>query len=346
MRSFAFRMLGAMGRLAGVPGLALAILSVSPSAMAQNSERAITVYNAQHITLTEAWVAAFSKETGIKVTLRNAGDSELGNQIVTEGKQTRADVFLTENSPAMTLVEGAGLFAPVPSDILANVPDAYRPGSGKWIGIAARTTVFAYDKTKLTPDKLPKSIMDLAKTAWKDRWAASPTGADFQAIVSAMLQLEGEQATATWLKAMKSNARSIRGNAAAMRAVNRGEVAGAIIYQYYWFGDQAKSGENSGNVALHYFRNNDPGAFISISGGGVLATSKRPDLAFQFLKWITGPGGQSVLRDGDSFEYAVGVGAKSNPKLEPLDKLQAPKVDPATLNSKKVIDLMMQAGLL
>jgi iron(III) transport system substrate-binding protein len=30
----------------------------------------------------------------------------------------------------------------------------------------------------------------------------------------------------------------------------------------------------------------------------------------------------------------------------PLTDLQAPKVDPATLNSKKVIDLMTQAGLL
>lgn len=47
-----------------------------------------------------------------------------------------------------------------------------------------------------------------------------------------------------------------------------------MIYHYYWFGHQAKTGENSGNTAMHYFRNQDPGAFVSISGGGVLATSK------------------------------------------------------------------------
>jgi iron(III) transport system substrate-binding protein len=45
--------------------------------------------------------------------------------------------------------------------------------------------------------------MDLAKPEWKGRWAASPSGADFQAIVSAMLALKGEQATLEWLKAMK-----------------------------------------------------------------------------------------------------------------------------------------------
>lgn len=337
--------IGAIARLSMLSA-ALVVAAFIPEASAQGGERAITVYNAQHVTLTQAWVDAFTKETGIKVTMRNAGDSELSNQIVTEGRQTRADVFLTENSPAMAQVEAAGLFAPLPADILDRVPENFKPSSGLWVGIAARTTVLAYNTKQLTPSELPKSIMDLAGPAWKGRWAASPTGADFQAIASAMLQLKGESATAAWLAAMKSSARSIRGNSAAMRAVNNGEVPAAVIYQYYWFGDQAKTGENSANVALHYFRNQDPGAFLSISGGGVLATSRQAELALAFLRWLVGPGGQSILRDGDSFEYAVAKGAKSNAKLVPLDELQAPKVDPAMLNGKQIIDLMMKAGLL
>ena len=43
---------------------------------------------------------------------------------------------------------------------------------------------------------------------------------------------------------------------------------------------------------------------------------------------------------------AVGNGEASNPKLEPLDKLQAPLVDPSKLDSKTVTRLMTQAGLL
>ena len=62
---------------------------------------------------------------------------------------------------------------------------------------------------------------------------------------------------------MKENATPYKGNSAAMKAVNAGEVEGAVIYHYYYFGDQAKTGENSSNVALHYFRNEDPGAFVS-----------------------------------------------------------------------------------
>ena len=97
---------------------------------------------------------------------------------------------------------------------------------------------------------------------------------------------------------------------------------------------------------MHYFRNQDPSAFVSISGGGVLASSKHPTQAQAFLKWITGKGGQDILRTGNSYEYAVGVDAASNPALVPLAELQSPKVDPSKLNSKRVSDLMTQAGLL
>lgn len=331
----------ALPRRAAAFGLA-ALVATPARAQADG----ITVYNAQHVSLTKAWAEAFTKETGIKVTLRNGGDTELGNQIVQEGAASPADVFLTENSPAMALVEHAKLFAPLPADILAQVPPEFRPSSGNWVGIAARSTVFAYNKAKFTTEQLPKSLLDLAGAAWKGRWAASPTGADFQAIVSALLQLKGEAATSAWLAAMKANFTGYRGNGTVMKAVNAGQIDGGVIYHYYWFGDQAKTGENSGNVALHYFRGQDPGAFVSISGGGVLASSKHRPQAEAFVKWIAGKGGQGILRTGDSFEYAVGTGAASNPKLVPLAELQAPKIDPSTLNSRKVTELMTQAGLL
>jgi len=331
-------------RRSALAALALAV-ALLPAATAR-ADDGIVVYNAQHQALTQAWADGFTKDTGIKVTLRNGDDTELGNQIVQEGAASPADVFLTENSPAMALVDNAGLFAPIDASTLAQVPAGFKAGDGKWIGIAARSTVFAYDKRKLQEADLPKSLLDLADPKWNGKWGAAPAGADFQAIVSALLQLKGEAVTVNWLKALKAGGLAFKGNGAAMKAVNAGQIEGAVIYHYYYFGDQAKTGENSGNVALHYFRNQDPGAFVSLSGGGVLASSKHAADAQAFLKWITGKGGQDILRDGTSFEYAVGNGAVSNPKLVPLADLQAPPIEPSTLNSKAVSDLMMAAGLL
>ena len=328
----------------------LALLSsslfLSTQSVAADNNEGIVVYNAQHENLVKSWVDGFTKETGIKVTLRNGDDSELGNQLVQEGSASPADVFLTENSPSMVLVDNANLFAPLDSDTLKQVPAEYRPAHGRWIGIAARSTVFVYNPAKLSEQQLPKSLMDLAKPEWKGRWAASPSGADFQAIVSAMLALKGEQATLEWLKAMKANFVAYKGNSTVMKAVNAGQIDGGVIYHYYRFVDQSKTGENSKNTQLYYFKHQDPGAFVSLSGGGVLASSKHKAQAQAFIKYITGKEGQESLRTNNAFEYAVGVNAASNPKLVPLKDLDAPKVEPSTLNSRKVIELMTQAGLL
>ncbi|GKX47588.1 iron ABC transporter substrate-binding protein [Pectobacterium carotovorum] len=321
-------------------------LALSASATAAENDEGIVIYNAQHENLVKSWVDGFTKETGIKVTLRNGSDTELGNQLVQEGKSSPADVFLTENSPSMVLVDNADLFAPLDNATLAQVPSDYRPSHGRWIGIAARSTVFVYNPTKFTDAQLPKSLADLAKPEWKGRWAASPSGADFQAIVSAYLELKGEKATQEWLKGMKENFTAYKGNSTVMKAVNAGQIDSGVIYHYYRFVDKAKTAENSNNTKLYYFKHKDPGAFVSISGGGVLASSKHAKEAQAFIKWITGKSGQEVLRTNNAFEYAVGVNAASNDKLVPLKDLDAPKVDAAKLNSKKVVDLMTQAGLL
>jgi iron(III) transport system substrate-binding protein len=327
--------------------------STSPAATTAPSASAdakvsgeITVYNAQHESLTKEWIDAFTAETGVKVTMRQGSDTELSNQIIQEGAASPADVFLTENSPAMAQDENAGLFADVDAATVEQVPEEYRPSTNKWTGIAARSTVLVYDKAKLTEDQLPKSMLDLANPEWKGKWAASPSGADFQAIVAALVELKGEAAADEWLTGMKENFKSYKGNSTAMKAVNAGEVDAALIYHYYYYGDQAKTGENSKNVTPYYFKNQDPGAFVSISGGGVLKTAKNAAAAQAFLKFVTGKKGQEVLQKGTSFEYAIASDVPANEKLVPLADLQAPTVDPAKLNSTKVTELMTKAGLL
>jgi iron(III) transport system substrate-binding protein len=335
-----------------IASLAIAALALTGCAGAATpgeeapSEDALVIYNAQHEQLTEEWVAAFTEETGIEVVLRNGNDSELGNQLVEEGDASRADVFLTENSPAISLVENAGLLAPVDQATLDLVPEQYRPSSGLWTGIAARSTVFVYNPELLDESELPVSLMDLQDEQWQGRWGAAPGGADFQAIVSAVLELEGADATAAWLDGMAQNAEIYQNNIATMKAVNAGEVPGGVIYHYYWFRDQDGTQENSGDTELHYFGNQDPGAFVSVSGGGVLKSSAHQDEAQQFLAFLAGEAGQQILGEGYSFEYPVASDVPAKPPLPALDTLDAPVIDPSTLNGPEVIDLMTEAGLL
>jgi iron(III) transport system substrate-binding protein len=254
-------------------------------------------------------------------------------------------VFLTENSPAMTMVEQADLFSPVAPETLAGIPEEFRPQSGMWTGIAARTTIFVYNKEMLAEADLPKSMLDLANPEWQGRWGAAPAGADFQAIVSALLQLRGSEETGTWLAGLKRNAIPYRGNFEAMRGANIGEVAGSLIYNYYYYGDLAGTGESSDKLGVLYFGANDPGGFVSISGGGVLKASDNPEVAQAFLAFITGAEGQAILRDG-AFEYPIAPGVGANAVLPPLDTVGYPKVDPSLLNAQEVVMLMTAAGVM
>lgn len=307
---------------------------------------ALVVYNAQHEQLTEEWAEAFTAETGIEVVLRNGDDSELANQLVQEGTASKADVFLTENSPAMSLVEEAGLFAPVDESTLALVPEQFRPASGLWTGIAARSTVLVYNPELISESELPASLLDLADPEWKGQWGAAPAKADFQAIVSAVLATQGEDGARDWLEGMAENAVEYRNNIVTMKAVNAGEVPVGIIYHYYWFRDQDAAAEDSANTKLHYFGNQDPGAFVSVSGGGVLENAPHADEAQQFLAFIAGEHGQKILGEGYSFEYPVASDVAAKAELPPLAELDAPVIDPSTLNGPAVIELMTEAGLL
>ena len=330
----------------GFAMITLAACGGAAPTTAEDNPNALVVYNAQHESMTTIWADAFTKETRIEVVLRHGKDFELANQIKAEGDRSPADVFLTENSPAMAVLENADLFADVDSETLAQVPKQYSTSTGKWVGIAARSTVFVYNTERLPTEKLPESIMDLAKPEWQGRWGAAPGGADFQAIVSAMLELEGEDKTADWLQAMKANYKNYTGNNTVLQGVNSGEIDGGIIYHYYWYRDQAKTKENSNNTRLLFFTGKDPGGFLSVSGGGVLENAKHPDEAQQFLKFITGTAGQQALADSAEFEYTVGSEVPANPALKPLSELDPPRVDPSKLNGPKVIELMTNAGLI
>jgi iron(III) transport system substrate-binding protein len=206
--------------------------------------------------------------------------------------------------------------------------------------------VLVYNPKLIQQSALPKTIADLANSEWSGKVGIAPAGADFQAIVSAFVQLNGANAGAAWLKGLKQNSKIYNGNGAILRAVNAGEIPVGVIYHYYWFEDRAESGANSSNTELYFFPDKDAGAFLSVSGLGVLKSSKHPKEAQMLVKYFTGKGGQTALANSKSLEYTLGSGVPANPKLKPFGELNPPEVDSAKLNGPQIIDMLQQAGLL
>ena len=330
-----------------VASLAAALALPTLAACGGDDKPKVVVYNAQHEELIVEVAAAFEEKTGVEVELRSGKDLELANQIVAEGEASPADVFLTENSPAMRVVDKAGLFTKLDQATLDRIPEQYRPADGHWTGFAARSTALVYHTSAVTPAELPTSILDLAKPEWKGRITFSPTGADFQAVVAAVLALEGEAATSAWLDGLRAN----RGfdssnNLVVMKAVNDGQADIGIFYHYYWYRDQEEAKENSGNTQLLILGNQDPGAFLSTSGAGVLTNGDHPKEAQQFVDFLTSAEGQEVIADSYALEYTLNPDAPLTREVKPLAELDPPGVSTDDLDADAVIDLMQDAGLL
>jgi iron(III) transport system substrate-binding protein len=306
----------------------------------------LTLYSAQHSDLVKAWTDGFTKDTGITVNVRRGGDFELANQILAEGDSSPADVFVTENSPAQSLLSSKGALAPLDRATLDQVPARFSSGSGDWVGVAARSTVLVYNPALLPADQLPKNILELSDPKWQGKIGCAAGGADFQAIASAVYAVDGDQKAGEWLAGLKRNAKIYQNNIATMKAVNAGEVAAGVIYHYYWFKDRAENGRDSDKAQLAYFAPNDAGAFVSVSGGSVVKSSKHAAEAQRFINYISGPAGQKILTDTLALQYPVGNGVAPNPKLKPFTELQPPAVDQNTLNGPKVIAEMQRVGLI
>jgi iron(III) transport system substrate-binding protein len=311
-----------------------------------NDGPTLVIYNAQHEQLLDELAPKFTDETGIKVELRNGTDLELSNQLAQEGDKSPADVFLTENSPAMSQVAAAGLFEKLPHSVVAPIPAQYRPTSDDWTGFVARSTVLVYNTDEVQPSELPSSLMDLADPKWQGKISFSPTGADFQAVVAAMIDLKGEAATKAWLEGLKANGTTYDGNNVVLEEVNSGQSEVGIIYHYYWYRDQAESGDNSDHSALYFFGHQDPGAFVSVSGAGVLASSDMKSEAEKFVSFLTHEQGQQALADSYALEYPLNPAVHLAPPVKPFDELQPPVVNVSDLDSQKVVDLMTQVGFL
>ena len=306
----------------------------------------LVIYNAQHEQLLDELVPLFEEESGLDVELRSGKDLEMANQIVEEGQDSPADVFLTENSPAMSIVDNAGLFSPLPEAATAAIPEQFVPADRAWTGFLARSTVAMYNTDTMTEADMPASILDFAELEWKGRFSFSPTGADFQAIVSAVLELEGEAATQEWLAGLKANGVIVQNNLVVMQSVDSGEVDAGIAYHYYWYRDRQENGTDSDNSELYFFGDQDPGAFLSISGAGILASSERQSAAEEFVTWLTGTEAQQAMAESYALEYPLNPDASLNPDIKPFDELEPPQVDVANLNGPQVTELMTQAGLL
>jgi iron(III) transport system substrate-binding protein len=313
------------------------------------ADPSITLYNGQHIQTTEALVAAFEKQTGIQVNVRSDDEDVFANQIIQEGARSPADVFYTENSPALENLQEKGLLAPVDPSTLSHVPSTYNSPQGDWVGVTARVSVMIYNTNLLKPDELPTSVMQLADPKWKGKLALAVGETDFQPIVTSIVKSHGTAAALAWLEAVKVNASShiYPDNETITSMVNKGQAAIGIINHYYWYRERYDVGASAMHSAIAYFAPRDPGYILNVSGAAVLKASQHKAEAQRFLAFIVSKKGQELIAHSESYEYPLGSRVSTAKGLRPFDTLQPAPLTVAQLgDGSAAVALLQKAQLL
>ena len=193
-------------------------------------EDSLLVYSGRSESLIGPLVQQFEEESGIAVEVRYAGSAELAAQLLEEGVNSPADVFLAQDAGALGAASKAGLLEILPEGLYDLVPEEYSAADRTWVGVSGRARVLVYDPSKVT--RLPESIFDLEDPSWRGRIGIAPTNASFQAFVTAMRILHGDEQTLLWLEAMKENAVIYEKNGAILEAVESGQPDAGLINHY------------------------------------------------------------------------------------------------------------------
>jgi iron(III) transport system substrate-binding protein len=314
------------------------------------SPKELTLYSAQHQQTTNALVAGFTKQTGIKVNVVNGDEDATIAKIEQEGAKSPADLVYTENSPWLAQLDQRGLLTKAAAATLAAVPKQDSGASGNWVGVSARISGITYNTGKLPAAQLPQSIMDLANPAWKNRIEIAPAETDFWPVVSSVLHTYGQAKALDWLNGLKANAGSndnVPSNETLAADVSQGNTQLGVINQYYYYRLRAEIGQGAIGSQFAFFAPRDPGYVEDISGAAVLASSKNQAAAQKFLAFLTSQAGQTILATSDSFEYPLANGVAANPALPPLNTLAPNPFSVADLGTgEDAKALLQQAQLL
>jgi iron(III) transport system substrate-binding protein len=308
--------------------LAACAAAFAVSAHAQNQE--LNLYTARHYQTDEALYNNFTKQTGIKINRIEGGEDALFERIKAEGAASPADVFLTVDAGRLWKADQAGIFAPVKSAVLEKrIPTQYRDPEGKWYGFSARARVIVYNKDAVKPGEV-RNYEDLADPRWKGKVCVRSSGHPYQlSLVASMIAHDGPEKTDAWLKGLATNlARDPKGgDTDQIKAVAVGECDVALTNQYYLVRlMRSQKPEDKAVVAKlgWVWPNQDNrGAQMNISGGGMLKSAPHKEAAVKFLEYLASDDAQRYFADGNN-EWPVVPGVKiTNPELDTLGEFKA-----------------------
>jgi iron(III) transport system substrate-binding protein len=288
----------------------------------------LVIYSGRSESLVAPIIDQFAQATGIRVDVRYGSTAEMAGVLLEEGARSPADIFYAQDPGGLGAVANAGLLASLPESTLSRVPASFADRNGQWVGISgrARTVVYNTDAIADPTTDLPQELEGFTDPEWRGRLGWAPGNGSFQAMVTGMRAMWGDERTAEWLRGIQANQPIVyEGNTPIVSAVGAGEIDAGFVNHYYLYRFLAEQGESF--PARNYFLpGGGPGSLIMVSGAGILNSAANAANAQRFVDFLLSVPAQQYFA-AQTFEYPLVEGVATAPGLPPLADLDAQAAD-------------------
>ena len=302
--------------------LATASLTSAHSALAAGE---VNIYSYREPGLINPLLETFTKETGIKTNVVFASNG-LIERLAAEGKNSPADILLTQESGLLLQAVNAGVTQPMHSDTIdAAIPASLRDDKDQWFGLTRRARVVYASKDRVKQDAI--TYEELADPKWRGKICIRSGQHTYNvALVASMIAHHGEEYTEKWLSGLKANLarRPAGGDREAVRDVQAGLCDIAIGNTYYMAAMLKNPDQKAWADAVRIvFPNaNDRGTHVNVSGMALTANAPNKDNAIKLMEFLASPEAQRIYAEANG-EYPVVEGIPASPLVQSWGPLKA-----------------------
>jgi iron(III) transport system substrate-binding protein len=330
----------------------LALIAATALSTAAYAEGEVNLYSSRHYDTDERLYSNFTDATGITINRLEGDADELIARMSAEGANSPVDVFLTVDTVRLARAKDLGLLQSIESGVLErSVPSYLQDDDNQWFGLSQRSRILFYDKTDI--QNPPLTYQDLAKPEYEGMVCIrSSSNVYTQNIVAALVAHLGEEAVQDWATAVVGNfARDPQGgDTDQLRGIASGECDIAMSNTYYFArvlrkGDSRMTDEDIANIGWVFPNQNDFGAHMNISGGGVAANAPNKDNAIKFLEYLASEQAQEYFSAGND-EYPAVPGVGLSPSVAALGIFRPDTIDLTDIaeNVDVAVEILNKAG--
>jgi iron(III) transport system substrate-binding protein len=321
--------------------VAVLVLASAPFVQPAHAAGEVNIYSYREPGLINPLLSQFTKETGIKTNVVFSTNG-LIERLAAEGKNSPADLLLTNESGLLLQAVNAGVTQPVHSEVLAKtIPASLRDDKDQWFGLTRRARVVYASKDRVKQDAI--TYEELADPKWRGKICIRSGQHTYNvALVASMIAHHGVEYTETWLNGLKANLarRPAGGDREAVRDVQAGLCDIAVGNTYYMAAMLKNPDQKAWADAVRIIFPNaaDRGSHVNVSGMAMTANPPNKDNALRLMEFLASHEAQQIYAEANG-EYPVADDVPASPLVASWGPLKA---DPLPL--AKIAALRKQAS--